>query len=55
MAALLLTLFVSYALTRSEEAGRARPYFIILDEFQSFITPDISKILDQCRKRSQWG
>ena len=51
VAALLLTLFVSYAMTRSEEAGKARPYFLILDEFQNFITPDIARILDQCRKR----
>ncbi len=47
---LLISEMASYALSRDEETVKQTPFFLVIDEFQNFITPDIASILDQCRK-----
>jgi len=50
--ALLVNEFFEAALRRQEDrAGRdPRPYYLYIDEFQEFVSLDISKMLDQVRK-----
>lgn len=47
---LLINEMVNYALSRDKRAADSRPFFLFIDEFQNFITPDVGKILDECRK-----
>jgi len=42
--------FTNYAFSRTEELGKTRPFYLILDEFQSFLTDDVATILDQQNK-----
>ncbi len=53
---ILATCFLSditdYALTRSEAAGKAKPFFVFVDEFEEYvISSDVNTLLDRCRKR----
>ena len=41
---------VNYAISRGVERGKQKPFFCFIDEFQNFLTPDIGKALDECRK-----
>lgn len=50
-ASLLIATLVAFALTRSEEEGKAAPYFVFCDEFPAYISPSIAVALDRCRKR----
>lgn len=47
---LLLNELSSYALSRDEDAAKRKPFFVIIDEFQNYVSPDIPDILDECRK-----
>jgi len=47
---LLLNEMFSYSLKRDEEEAKDKPFFLIIDEFQNFISPDLASMLDQCRK-----
>lgn len=50
--ALLVNEFFEHALRRKRDAlGRSpEPYFLVMDEFQSFVSVDIADMLDQVRK-----
>lgn len=49
--ALLLNEFFQTACRRRTEPGRAlAPYYLYLDEFQTFVTLDVANMLDQVRK-----
>lgn len=50
LGAWLVSEMVNYAKSRQEEQAKENPFFLFLDEFQNFITPDVGKILDECRK-----
>jgi len=47
---LLLNELASYALSRDEDVAKRKPFFVIIDEFQNYVSPDIPDILDECRK-----
>ena len=40
-----------YCMSRHEKEGEQNPFVMIIDEMQNFITPDIVRILDQCRQK----
>ena len=53
---ILATCFLSdvtdYALTRPEADGKAKPFFVFVDEFEEYvISSDVNTLLDRCRKR----
>lgn len=35
---------------RTREMAKERPFFLFIDELQNFLSPDVGKILDECRK-----
>ena len=48
---LLVNEMTNYAKScRTREVGLENPYFLFIDELENFITPDIGRILDECRK-----
>jgi hypothetical protein len=47
---LLISEMVNYTKSREEEVGKQKPFFLFIDEFQRFLTPDIGETLDECRK-----
>lgn len=47
---LLISEMVNYARSRTERMAKQRPFFLFVDEFQNFITPDVTDILNECRK-----
>jgi len=40
-----------YCMSRHEKEAEQNPFVMIIDEMQNFITPDIVRILDQCRQK----
>lgn len=40
-----------YAMSRHEDEAKKHPFVLMIDEMQNFITPDIIRILDQCRQK----
>jgi len=40
-----------YAMARDENQAKKHPLVLMIDEMQNFITPDIVRILDQCRQK----
>ena len=40
-----------YAMSRHEGEAKKHPFILMIDEMQNFITPDIVRILDQCRQK----
>ena len=40
-----------YAMARDENQGQKHPLVLMIDEMQNFITPDLVRILDQCRQK----
>lgn len=47
---LMVSELTNFAFSRTEEQSLKNPFFLFLDEFQNFISPDMTAILDQCRK-----
>ena len=39
-----------YAVSRTQQAGKQKPMFMVVDEFQNFLSPDAAAIIDQTRK-----
>lgn len=40
-----------YAMTRDDRQAKKHPFVLMIDEMQNFITPDLVRILDQCRQK----
>ena len=40
-----------YCVSRHEAAAQQHPFVMMIDEMQNFITPDLVRILDQCRQK----
>ena len=40
-----------YCVSRHENQANQNPFVLIIDEMQNFITPDLVRILDQCRQK----
>jgi len=47
---LLMNEMFHYAVSRTQQAGKQKPMFLMVDEFQNFLSPDAAAIIDQTRK-----
>ena len=50
MGVFLMNEMFHYAVSRTQQAGKQKPMFLVVDEFQNFLSPDAAAIIDQTRK-----
>jgi hypothetical protein len=46
----LINEMFNYSLKRTVRAGKEKPLYLVIDEFQNFLSPRTANIIDQCRK-----
>lgn len=48
---LLVNDLYHHVLKRTQESVKRHPFYLIIDEFQRFLTPDVAEALDACRQK----